>query len=271
MRKHALLIGLLAGLGLSGTVSSASGQGRAVDLLVVPGRYTNLQVAFDVLDRRNVVLVSYQIAPGTSDIILHVWDGVEWIPLSPEAYAVFSFTRISPKRIVLVGDEETLPRTLVDAALDSPADRVIELASQDVAVMLNALGSIYRFRSTEWEWFRARYQLDLADANEAARRTSWYDQAQIDRSTAPWNRRKAARAGAEAGRLALPPPVGGEGVASAPTDTDRVEVPDTYAPMDMTSTVINESVVAPRQLDPEIELNPSPLMELETVFEAPIK
>lgn len=275
MRYHARIIAAAA---LVGAIAvSAGAQQSRVDLLIVPARYTTLQIAFDILARRDIVLVSYQAMVDRDRPVLHVWDGVEWIPISYESYARFDFIRTSPKRIVLVGDDETLPRAVIDAAVDSSAGQVVHVASLDVAAVLNALAKAYNFRSTEWEWFASRYQLELSDANQAARGRSWYDEATLDRSTAPWHRQRRQR-------RAAPSP---EEAAAAPESSDPAQASDEApaAPSEVPPDQPDDQLAAsdaPTEEEPFPDsgpeddavappMEPPPLMGPDAVLDQPIK
>lgn len=154
---------------------------RSPSLLVVPARYTTLQVAFDLLERRNAVLVAYDSGVGRSEPVLHVWDGLDWVPITTDDYTTFGFLKMPPESVVLVGDDATLPGFLIDGAMTANAGNPMQIPHQDTASILNALGKIYDFSVKEWTWFAARYRLDFEDTNALRRQESWYDGAYVDR------------------------------------------------------------------------------------------
>ena len=80
-----------------------------------------------------------------------------------------------PNFIVMIGDDTVLPNVLVESAMNAQAANPILVPAQNPASVLNALGKIYGFSSQEWAWFAGRYRLELNDANDERRETSWYD------------------------------------------------------------------------------------------------
>ena len=241
-------------LGLLAPDAPAMGKAEGTpSLLVVPARYTTLQLAFDVLAKRNIVLVTYETGVGRSAPVLHVWDGLEWIPISADDYTTFGFLKSPPGNVVLIGDDATLPSFLIDGAMTASAGNPMQIPHQDTASILNALGKIYGFSVKEWVWFAARYRLQFEDANALRRKTSWYDGAYIERPD---------DSDLQGGS---PRPVSGDGPLSpAPVEELGEEVvAPAYAPSPVT-------VIAPESLEsPEpvpVEFTPP-----RPSFDAPIK
>lgn len=173
------------------SVSVALGMGansRRLTLLVVPARFSTLQVAFDVLARENAVLVAYQQDADSGAPVLHVWNGVEWLGIGTDDFSSLSFLRTLPSQIVLIGDDDVLPESLADAAMSTSQTRVMQISSLDTAAVVNGLGQVLDFGGSDWSWYAARYKLDLADINAANRDQSWYDQPNTfqDRTSSPW-------------------------------------------------------------------------------------
>ncbi len=157
-----------------GAVSSASAQQEAV-LLVVPSRYSVMQVAFDVARRYPTVLVSYQ---GTiAEPVLHVWNGYEWMPLSLGDYQSGAFLQAYPGRTVFLGDDSLLPADL--RSINAWCDQVIQLPDLETHGLVNGIGRYLPFTPADWRWFAGRYNLTLtnlkAEEAEAARQESWYN------------------------------------------------------------------------------------------------
>lgn len=143
-----------------------------LSLVVVPERYSVLQVAFDLADYRNCVLVSYRQEPDSPTPVLHVWNGSEWFPVSVEELSEASFFAMLPQQAILVGDMDLLPASIPEAVAWCP--EVWQAPSVQTDELVNALGRIFSFRASEWEWFAGRYGMDLRDENEALRKDSWY-------------------------------------------------------------------------------------------------
>lgn len=146
----------------------------AYTLMVAPARYSVLQVAFDVLARTPSVLVSYQVYPGSSEPVLHAWNGSEWVLLTEKDYREGNFLQKSPDRVVLLGDDATLPSRLVESSTWVP--EVVRVRDLNTRSIVNEFGHLLKWRASDWNWFAKRYNLELRDEAEARRQSSWYDQ-----------------------------------------------------------------------------------------------
>lgn len=164
--RTAFLTSILAG---ALTVST-----QAYTLMVAPARYSVLQVAFDILARSPSVLVSYQVKPGSSEPVLHAWNGTEWVYLSEKDYREGNFLQKVPDRVVLMGDDGTLPTSVLDAS--TWVSEVVRIRDLNTRSLVNEFGHLLQWRSADWKWFAQRYNLDLRDESEARRNSSWYDQ-----------------------------------------------------------------------------------------------
>lgn len=161
-------------------------------VLVVPARYTVLQVAFDVSDRMGAALVAYQGDAGSQTPVIDYWMGQEWKRLTLTEYERAAFVGGRVSRFFIVGTEEILPPILVSSVSRWCGD-VRVITSLDTPGLVNALGKAFNFSPSEWEWFARRYNLQLADRNAERRQQSWYDRDYYDDDWAqrwPWLRRK---------------------------------------------------------------------------------
>jgi hypothetical protein len=189
---------------------------------VLPAQYAPLQFGFDVAERYSTVLVAYQAQGMGREPLLHVWDGAQWVRIGMQDMRTFSFLSVAPDRILLVGDENTLPSALIDATAGAASQYV--LPSSDAASMVNHFGHVYQFRSQDWRWFAARYNLDLADLNQARREDSWYNQPTEKVPALDWRqklqlRRAAARSRRETRQAPAP-------VVQSPTMPPERMMPD---------------------------------------------
>lgn len=163
----AIVLGLVIGAGAMAPPRSM------LTLVVIPERYSVVQVAMDLEHTRSVVLVSYRGgSEDASEVRLHAWDGSAWIPISTESFSQATFLRVPPRRAVLVGDESLLPRVLVDGV--GWCSQVWQVPSVRTDDLVNSFGKIFSFRKSEWEWFAGRYKLDLEDLHQDVRKDSWY-------------------------------------------------------------------------------------------------
>ena len=188
VRMACVLLGLSVTTGLALTVPRPLG----TTVLVVPARYSVLQVAFDVSDRMGAVLLAYQGDAKSQAPIIDFWAGQEWKRLSLDEYRQASFAGGRVSRFFIVGTEEILPPILVSSVSDWCGD-VRVITSLDTPGLVNAFGKAFDFAPSEWEWFARRYNLQLADRNAERRSQSWYDRDYYDDEWAhrwQWLRRK---------------------------------------------------------------------------------
>lgn len=166
----ALIIMSTAGL----TDSSAMSARRPSAILVAaPARYTVIQIANDILEKRPAVLASYQET--TEGLFLHAWSGKSWFPITLEDFESASFMKTPPNQIVIIGEAESqAASTLEQSSTSCPKVSRIETLQTDA--LLNKLGRTLNFSESEWEWFAKRYDCDLDILNEDEIRQSWYDQ-----------------------------------------------------------------------------------------------
>lgn len=143
-------------------------------LIVAPARFSVIQVAFDLIKKRPSVLVSYRGEASTTEPQLYAWNGAEWVGVSLQDYRDVRFLQDSPKQVVLLGDENTLPKSLREAT--GWAKNIQIITSLDNASLVNEFGRLFKWTAKEWNWFSARYNLKLQDESEPYRHSSWYDQ-----------------------------------------------------------------------------------------------
>jgi hypothetical protein len=128
-------------------------------LLVVPARYSVMQVAFDVARRYPTVLVSYQSADPNPR--LHVWNGYEWSALSLEDYQSGAFLQSYPSRVLFLGDDALLPASLRNIGAWCRESR--QMPDLETPALVNAIGQYIPFTPSDWRWFAGRYNLTLTD------------------------------------------------------------------------------------------------------------
>lgn len=157
--------------------SAAAAQGDYT-LIVAPARYSVIQMSFDLIKKRPAVLVSYRGEANTAEPLLYVWDDSEtkkeWISISMQDYRDIRFVADTPKQVVLLGDEATLPTSLKNAT--GWAKSVQSVKQLDNAALVNEFGRLWKWAPEEWAWFSKRYNLQLQDEAAPYRRSSWYDQ-----------------------------------------------------------------------------------------------
>ena len=155
-------------LGMSLTVWAGS------TVVIAPARFNVIQVGMDLVARHDVTLVSYQGEASTAKPLLHVWNGQEWNFVSLEDFQAGKFLTEKPKHTLVIGDEQMVPQALAPMSVWAGRQQTIPII--ETQAMLNQVGTALQFRSADWEWFAARYNLKLQDVNAPQRKISIYDQ-----------------------------------------------------------------------------------------------
>lgn len=158
--------------------SVPAAQPQPISMLVVPSRYSVLQVAFDVARQFPVVLVAYEGDATTANPQIYAWNGSEWVGVTVPDYQEANFLQLIPSQAILVGDDQLLPPAL--AEISSWCPRSIRVPALDTATLVNHVGTVLSFSGSDWRWFAARYNLDLEDLNTEQRKMSWYDEPHSD-------------------------------------------------------------------------------------------
>jgi len=153
------------------SVYAAKGDGS---VLVVPSRYTVIQLAFDIAALRDVTLVSYENSDADKDPVLYRWDAFSsaWKVLTADEYAVGSFSAATPTEMILVGSGSDLPATLIAGA--SQAKKVSRIESLNIVDMVNSLNKSMKFTPREWQILSERHGFTYKDKNEERRRWGRY-------------------------------------------------------------------------------------------------
>ncbi len=167
-----LVMGVL--LLLAGSVLARAPEPRTLSLLVVPERFNVIQISFDLIDKRPIALVTYRGDARTERPALHAWTGERWLPIPMDEYEGGLFLLEQPARIILVGDDRQLPRSLIEASDWGPVVMSIDTTEPDE--LLNALGRLLDFSRSEWRWFARRYNMEIEDISPERETISWYDQ-----------------------------------------------------------------------------------------------
>lgn len=185
-----VLLFLFAGSGLIPNAEAMAPRPADVTLLVVPERYSVIQVGFDVMHHRPTALVTYRGEPDTQDPVLHIWTDNQWMNISLDEYQRGDLFRIPPQRVILIGDTDIVPEILVTSS--EWASQVMNIPHLESVALINSVGRTLDFDAREWRWFARRYNLQMEDTTPEHRRKSWYDQASFD--DPEWLRRREAPA-----------------------------------------------------------------------------
>ena len=126
--------------------------------------------------------------------------------------------------------------------------RIVNVAELDTPSLINACGRLFAFSPAEWQWFAARYRLQLVDQSEALRTETWYEQptALPPRPAFPFFRRRTPAPRPRDPRTAAPP-------APVVRDLEAVE----FAPPPM-------AVIPPRPIPEMPAEEPAPVPAPDT-------
>ena len=144
-------------------------------VLVIPSRYTIVQLGFDVLRLRPAVsLVAYDISP-TGEPVLHVWNAQQrdWVRTGIEELRSGSIFRSPPRSAVVMGTDEEIDPALSEA-VKAVSPTVEEIHSRALADLVNGLNKVLRFTPGEWKRLARKHGLVLKDLNEQRRRYGKY-------------------------------------------------------------------------------------------------
>jgi len=244
-----------------------------VTLLVVPARYSVMQVAFDLAQKYAVVLVSYQGDASSETPLLHAWNGKEWIKIGADDYANASFLQVPPGEALLIGDEKLLPPVLA-SSIKGWCPKVTTIPSIDTAVLVNSFAKEFSFKPAEWEWFARRYNLTLIDENVPRRKASWYDRPAYEDEYTPkvnrwFGRRKAAPASEQTAEPIISAPEVApveKGAVEAPVQSQQIPAGADEAPAPETTDV---NVPPPVATDAAFTASPMPEEEARKALQAP--
>lgn len=167
---------LVLALCISVTCLALPGRAKEGDytLIVAPARFSVIQMSFDLIAKRPAVLVSYRGEASTAEPLIYAWNGKEWVYVSLQDYREMRFLEDSPKNVVILGDEATVPATLKEATVWTKNKKSV--TALDNASLVNEFGRLFKWEKSELDWFASRYNLRLQDESEPYRRSSWYDQ-----------------------------------------------------------------------------------------------
>lgn len=150
----------------------SSGMSYDLTLLAVPRTEEAVQIAFDVgIKGYPIILVVYEEVDG--EVLMHAWDGANWVAVEPDAYKAGTFFQESPKQAVLVGKEgKDVPEELIPSS--TWCQQIYRTDSAETVSMLNFIGTGFKFSYPHWQWFAERYDYKVSDINPQYLGDKWY-------------------------------------------------------------------------------------------------
>jgi hypothetical protein len=182
------------------SVQAFAGSATPSTILVIPARARMVQLAFQVSAVKDVGLVSYDNNAMAKDLLIHVWNGHEWIRITADEYTSGAFMSGTAKDVFILGSTTTVPAVMtVDPTWGKTIHRIAEL---DSAPILNELGKVMNFTPSQWKWLAEKNGMILTDHNAERRRYGRWGKSGVDTSAIP---RAAALAPAVTDVITMPP------------------------------------------------------------------
>jgi hypothetical protein len=215
MKRQIITLFLLAGVAFRiGAMGAKAPAG--LSLILVLAQPNLIQVARDMSDMGEALMMSYSPKAPAATPFLHIWDGQRWLPVSPDKFMSGTFLTNPTTRMVVVGEENDRTAVLIEQALNW-CPEVLHMETSNVTELINQLGKVYDFSRSDWEWIAQRYQLQLEDLTKNLPRESWYDthtSSDVPQTAPPWRQKKQST-------VTPPPPA----TSLTPLEDD---LPETY-------------------------------------------
>ncbi|MEI6809253.1 MAG: hypothetical protein WCN95_11085 [bacterium] len=152
---------------VTGISAGALAAKEPATVIVAPARERVVQLVQDMFRLRELQMVSYQSTSGSADPVLYRWNGKTWKRITVE-----EFQATLPQRVVLIGDQKSLPAALVEASSRSEDTRGIQ--TFDVTAILSALSKLFDLSHSEMTALASRNGVVVVDKNEDLRRYGKY-------------------------------------------------------------------------------------------------
>jgi len=165
---------------------------RRFSVILVPAHHHLVQLGRDVADQEDALLMTYAPMAAADAPFLHAWTGENWVRVRAEAFDDGSFLRVRADRVLVIGSPGERTRRLIESAADW-CPEVLNLGSERVTDLINGMGRLFEFDRRDWEWYAARYELQLEDLNKDVRDRSWYDSyraSELPPPSKPWQRKR---------------------------------------------------------------------------------
>jgi len=141
-------------------------------VVVAPARSSVVQVGVDLAARYGITLVTYQGEASTANPLIHIWNGSGWEFLPLNEFVEGKFLTEKPTQTLVIGDEKFVPE--VFSPMTAWAGKLQKIPSLNTAEILTVTGQALKFRSEDWQWFSARYNMKVEDINASLRQDSIY-------------------------------------------------------------------------------------------------
>lgn len=244
-------IKLVVLLSLAVSLQAVAGSATPSSILVVPARARMVQLAFQVSAVQDVGLVCYDTSAISTDILIHVWNGHEWIRISADEYSNGAFMAGTAKDVFILGPANAVPPLLTaDPVWGKNTHRIAVL---DTASIMNELGKTIRFSPRQWKWLAEKNGLTLTDNNAERRRYGRWGKSGVDTSLIQGSRAVKPAAAPLNDVIIMPPSAPVTEPAPATDVKAPAPVPAPIAPVIVTppaSPVVEPPAAAPAPVAP---------------------
>lgn len=201
-------------------------------VLIVPARYTVVQVAFDMLSLRPVTLLAYDSESDQGSPVMHIWhrQSRQWLRTTKAEYNSGAGIPTVPGEIIVVGSELDLPAGLNDAPPWCRNVRIIPTLR--VADLVNELDKSLHFSPGEWRWLASKHRLKIKDHNAERRRYGKYGKPGSQAQVPMPEPEEDVIMPSSVERLAPSAPISPIDDAKAPADIATVDIAPDVAPED---------------------------------------
>jgi len=141
-------------------------------VVLVPDRMLMVEYGFNIARTRDVLLVSYRSYEPRDPLLLHVWDGRKWAPVTIDNYKSGAFLPGAPSVVIAIGDDTMLPGFLSSAPSWCPDLR--RMPTMNIGELVNQTATILNFRDYEWKAMARIYNLSIVDLNTERRKYGKY-------------------------------------------------------------------------------------------------
>ena len=150
------------------TDSTWAGNATPDSILVMPARKRVVQTGFQLAHCKDIGLVTYNNSPLLAAPLIHIWNGQEWIQISPEDFNQGGFMSGEPKRVFILGDDTAIPPQItIPPTWCKETHRISTL---DTTALINQIGTVLKLSARDWHWMADQNGLSATDRNSERRR-----------------------------------------------------------------------------------------------------
>jgi hypothetical protein len=153
-------------------VFSSAARKDEVTLVMVPREEGAVQLGMDIAGKYPTLLISYKVGANKA-VSLHGWTGTQWVNVSLEDFQSGGFFRKGPDSALVVEKAGfTVPAKMLPPS--GWCANAAKITTTEIRPLLHLVGQYYNFSYKEWQWFAARYNVDMDAINPEGLNVAWY-------------------------------------------------------------------------------------------------